>query len=168
MYVCVYVCILLSFSDDLQVELSRSGGLDSKEPDLVCSLGSNPHELEVQAFPDCSQRIYSLQCYHTDIVSLRPVAVAQLVEHLYRIQIQLPLDTWTIDIFQWNNTPNKCKQLFEYQHLLLLKDIWGQSSDFYLNVVHFFQHQCLWWRGDSSKRRFVYSIMTRLLKHRVD
>jgi hypothetical protein len=81
MCVCMYIVVMLSFSDDLQVELSRSGGLDSKEPDLVCSLGSNPHELEVQAFPDCSQRIYSMQCYHTDIVSIRPVPVAQLVEH---------------------------------------------------------------------------------------
>jgi len=36
----------------------------------------------------------------------------------------------------------KYKLLFEYQHLLLLRDIWGQSSNLYLNVVHFFQHQC--------------------------
>ncbi len=25
---------------------------------------------------------------------------------------------------QWNSTLKKCKQLFEYQHLLLLRDIW--------------------------------------------
>jgi hypothetical protein len=32
----------------------------------------------------------------------------------------------------------KCKQLFEYQHLLLLRDIWGKSCNLYLDVVHFF------------------------------
>jgi hypothetical protein len=31
----------------------------------------------------------------------------------------------------------KCKQLFEYKHLFLLRDIWGQSSSLYLNVVPF-------------------------------
>jgi hypothetical protein len=32
----------------------------------------------------------------------------------------------------------KCKQMFEYQHLLLLRDIWwSQSSNPYLNVAHF-------------------------------
>ncbi len=25
---------------------------------------------------------------------------------------------------KWNSTLKKCKQLFEYQHLLLLRDIW--------------------------------------------
>jgi hypothetical protein len=29
----------------------------------------------------------------------------------------------------------KCKQLFQYQHLLLLRDIWWS----YLNAVHFFK-----------------------------
>jgi hypothetical protein len=32
----------------------------------------------------------------------------------------------------------KHKQLFEYKHLLLIRDICGQSSNPYLNVVHFF------------------------------
>jgi hypothetical protein len=32
----------------------------------------------------------------------------------------------------------KCKEMFEYQHLLLLKTSGGQSSDLCLNVVHFF------------------------------
>jgi hypothetical protein len=33
----------------------------------------------------------------------------------------------------------KCKQLFEYQHLpLLIGTSGGQSSNLYLNVVHFF------------------------------
>jgi hypothetical protein len=32
--------------------------------------------------------------------------------------------------------------MFEYQHLRLLRDISGQSSNLYLNVVHYFQHQC--------------------------
>jgi hypothetical protein len=34
----------------------------------------------------------------------------------------------------------KCKQLFEYQHLLLLRETSvGQNSNLYLKVVHFFQ-----------------------------
>ncbi len=39
-----------------------------------------------------------------------------------------------------NGTTNfkKYKQLFEYQHFLLFSDICGQSSNLYLNVVHFF------------------------------
>jgi len=32
----------------------------------------------------------------------------------------------------------KCKQLFEYQHLLYLEISGGQSSYLYLNVAHFF------------------------------
>jgi hypothetical protein len=32
----------------------------------------------------------------------------------------------------------KYKQLFEYWHLLLFRDIWGKSSNLYLNVVHFY------------------------------
>jgi hypothetical protein len=32
----------------------------------------------------------------------------------------------------------KCKQLFENQHLLLLETSGGQSSNPYLNDVHFF------------------------------
>jgi hypothetical protein len=32
----------------------------------------------------------------------------------------------------------KCKQLFEYLHLLLLRTSGGQNSNPYLNVVHFF------------------------------
>ena len=32
----------------------------------------------------------------------------------------------------------KCEQLFEYQHLLLIQTSGGQSSNLYLNVVHFF------------------------------
>jgi hypothetical protein len=35
----------------------------------------------------------------------------------------------------------KCKQLFEYQHLLL-ETSGGKSYDLYLNVVRFFQHHC--------------------------
>jgi hypothetical protein len=31
----------------------------------------------------------------------------------------------------------KCKQLFEYQHILLIETPGGQSSNLYLNVVHF-------------------------------
>jgi len=31
-----------------------------------------------------------------------------------------------------------CKQLLEYQHLLLLRDICAQSFNMYLNVLHFF------------------------------
>jgi hypothetical protein len=31
----------------------------------------------------------------------------------------------------------KCKQLFEYQHLHLLRDIGGESSNLYLNVLIF-------------------------------
>ncbi len=33
----------------------------------------------------------------------------------------------------------KHKQLFEYKPLLLIRDICGQSSNPYLNVVHFFK-----------------------------
>jgi hypothetical protein len=33
----------------------------------------------------------------------------------------------------------KCNQLLEHQHLLLLRDIYGgESSNLYLNVIHFF------------------------------
>jgi hypothetical protein len=32
--------------------------------------------------------------------------------------------------------PSKCKQLFECQHLLLLRGTGGQSSNLHLNVVH--------------------------------
>jgi hypothetical protein len=32
----------------------------------------------------------------------------------------------------------KCKQLFEYQHLLLFRDIGGESYHLNLNIVHFF------------------------------
>jgi hypothetical protein len=32
----------------------------------------------------------------------------------------------------------KCKQLFEYQHLLYLETSGGQSSNLYFNVVPFF------------------------------
>ncbi len=32
----------------------------------------------------------------------------------------------------------KGKQLFEYQHLLLLRDIWWSKFNLYLIVVHFF------------------------------
>jgi hypothetical protein len=32
----------------------------------------------------------------------------------------------------------KCKQLFEYQHLLLLRDIWWSKYNIYINAVHFF------------------------------
>jgi hypothetical protein len=40
---------------------------------------------------------------------------------------------------QWNNsTFKKCKQLFEYQHLLLLETSGGQCTNVYLNAVHFF------------------------------
>ncbi len=39
----------------------------------------------------------------------------------------------------------KCKQLFEYLHLLLLRDIYGgQSSNLYLNVVYFFNTSVNW------------------------
>jgi hypothetical protein len=31
----------------------------------------------------------------------------------------------------------KCKQLFEYQHLLLLRDTGGRSYNLYLNIAHF-------------------------------
>ncbi len=31
----------------------------------------------------------------------------------------------------------KCKQLYEYQQLCLLRDIWWSSSNLHLNVVHF-------------------------------
>jgi hypothetical protein len=31
----------------------------------------------------------------------------------------------------------KCKQLFQYQHLLLLRDSGGKSFNLYLDVVHF-------------------------------
>jgi hypothetical protein len=50
------------------------------------------------------------------------------------------------------HTLKKCKQLFEYQHSLYLETFGGQSSDLYLNAVHFFmtsvngtvhiRHQC--------------------------
>jgi len=33
---------------------------------------------------------------------------------------------------------NKCKPLFEYQHLSLLRDFWWSKFYLYLNVVHFF------------------------------
>jgi hypothetical protein len=29
-----------------------------------------------------------------------------------------------VQVFQWNSTLLKCRQLFECQHLLLLRDIW--------------------------------------------
>jgi hypothetical protein len=32
----------------------------------------------------------------------------------------------------------KCKQLFEYQHLIYLETSGGQSSNLYFKVVHFF------------------------------
>jgi hypothetical protein len=35
----------------------------------------------------------------------------------------------------------KCKHLFDYQHLLL-ETSGVQSYNPYLNVIHFFQHQC--------------------------
>jgi hypothetical protein len=46
--------------------------------------------------------------------------------------------------------PNRCngtarlkkyKQLFEYQHLLLLKDIWWSKFKIYINMLFIFQHQ---------------------------
>jgi hypothetical protein len=38
-------------------------------------------------------------------------------------------------IFNGRACFKKCKQLFEWQHLLLLRDILGQSYNPYLNVV---------------------------------
>ncbi len=49
-------------------------------------------------------------------------------------------------LYRWRYEPThfnggarfkKCKQLFEYQHLLLLETSGGRSSNLYLNVVHF-------------------------------
>jgi hypothetical protein len=36
----------------------------------------------------------------------------------------------------------ECKLLFEYHQYSYLETSGGQSSNLYLNVVHFFQHQC--------------------------
>jgi hypothetical protein len=35
----------------------------------------------------------------------------------------------------------KCKQLFEYQHLLLLRDIWQSTLESIFKCSSFFQHQ---------------------------
>jgi hypothetical protein len=35
----------------------------------------------------------------------------------------------------------KCKQLFEYKHLLLLRDIWGSKLYFIFKCCSFFKHQ---------------------------
>ncbi len=42
------------------------------------------------------------------------------------------------DIYNGTAHFKKCKQLFKYQHLLLLRDIWWSNSNIYLNFVHFF------------------------------
>jgi hypothetical protein len=39
-----------------------------------------------------------------------------------------------------SRTETQFEQLFEYQHLLLLRDTGGQSSYLYVNVVHFFKY----------------------------
>jgi hypothetical protein len=39
---------------------------------------------------------------------------------------------------QWDSPLQKCKQLFDFQNLLLLKTSGGQSYNLYLNVIHFF------------------------------
>jgi hypothetical protein len=36
----------------------------------------------------------------------------------------------------------KYNQLLEYQHLLLLKDIWCSKLKIYINMLLIFQHQC--------------------------
>ncbi len=79
------------------------------------------------------------KCYKTFCFVIDHFA-AQYITAVYRMP-----QVWTrvnenYHLILFNGTAHftKCKQLFEYQHLLLLRDIRGQSSNLYLNVVHFF------------------------------
>jgi len=46
-------------------------------------------------------------------------------------------------LFNWTACFKKCKQLFEYQHLLLLRDIWWSKFLSIFKCCTFFQHHLL-------------------------
>jgi hypothetical protein len=54
------------------------------------------------------------------------------------------------------HTLKKYKQLFEYQHLLLLRDISGRSYILYLNVAHFLTPVLI---------RYLWQLMTVVFLH---
>jgi hypothetical protein len=63
--------------------------------------------------------------YHSELLSLA---------HKYCTRVEVT-NTLAYCGTEWNNKLKKCK-LFEYQHLLLLRDIWWSNFKS-LNVVHF-------------------------------
>ncbi len=51
---------------------------------------------------------------------------------------------WVLKIILFNATARfkKCKQLFEYQHLLFLRDSWWSKFKSIFKCLWFFQHRC--------------------------
>jgi hypothetical protein len=57
--------------------------------------------------------------------------------HFYSLKHELLMYIDSRGIINGTAQFKKYKQLFQYQHLLLLRDICGQISNLYLIVVHF-------------------------------
>jgi hypothetical protein len=69
-----------------------------------------------------------------DLVDVDGALVIHLLERALLALVFINVLTFATD----QHALKKSKQLFEHQHLLLLRDTGGQSYNLNLNVVHFF------------------------------